>query len=169
MSNAAFSLLGAFSGIVMIAAASPDRPPRLLWNATASLPVGLYAVRSRDAISVDDLVAFALSTEDADWAHARGYLDRSALLLKRVAALPGTEVCRIGDDIRIDGRLVATAQETDSHGRPMPVWAGCKLLGEGQVFLLLAETRDSLDGRYFGPTDAAAIVGLARPIWTRGG
>jgi type IV secretory pathway protease TraF len=25
---------------------------------------------------------------------------------------------------------------------------------------------DSLDGRYFGPISAAAIVGRARPIWT---
>ena len=64
---------------------------------------------------------------------------------------------------------VATALETDSHGRPMPDWQGCAVLDEHQLFLLLAETPDSLDGRYFGPTDAASIVARARPILTRGG
>lgn len=169
MSGAVSPLLGMGAGIALIAAALSDRLPRILWNASASLPIGLYALAPSGPLALGDLVAVALPPEQAEWVAERGYLGRSALLLKRVAALPGTEVCRIGNAVLIDGNAVATALETDSHGRPMPDWQGCAALAEHQLFLLLAETSDSLDGRYFGPTDAASIVARARPIWTRGG
>ena len=169
MSAAVSPLLGMGLGITLIAAAVSDRPPRILWNASASLPIGLYALAPPGPLALGDLVAVALPPEHAEWVAERGYLGRSALLLKRIAALPSAEVCRIGSVVVIDGNAVATAMETDSDGRPMPAWNGCVVLAEHQLFLLLAETPDSLDGRYFGPTDAASIVARARPVWTRGG
>lgn len=169
MRGAVSPLLGMGAGIALIAAALSDRPPRILWNASASLPIGLYALAPPGPLAIGDLAAVALSPEHAEWVAERGYLGRSALLLKRVAALPGAEVCRIGNAVLIDGTAVATAQDTDSHGRPMPAWQGCAVLDAHQRFLLLAETPDSLDGRYFGPTDATSIVARARPIWTRRG
>ena len=169
MSGAVSPLLGMGASIVLIAAALSDRPPCILWNASASLPIGLYALAPPGPLALGDLVAVALPPEQAEWVAERGYLGRSALLLKRIAALPGTEVCRIGNAVLIDGTAVSTALATDSHGRPMPVWQGCTVLDAHQLFLLLAETPESLDGRYFGPTDAASIVARARPIWTRGG
>ena len=169
MSGAVSPLLGMGASIVLIAAALSDGPPRILWNASASLPIGLYALAPPEPLALDDLVAVALPPEQVEWVAERGYLGRSALLLKRIAALPGTEVCRIGNVVLIDGTAVSTALETDSHGRSMPVWQGCTVLEERQLFLLLAETPESLDGRYFGPTDAASIVARARPIRTWGG
>lgn len=169
MNGAVLPLLGTGAGIALIAAALSDRPPRILWNASASLPIGLYALASPEPLALGDLVAVALPPEQAAWVAERGYLGRSVLLLKRIAALPGAEVCRIGSVILIDGNAVATAMETDNHGRAMPAWDGCVVLAEHQLFLLLTETRDSLDGRYFGPTDASTIVARARPIWTCGG
>jgi conjugative transfer signal peptidase TraF len=169
MRSAVVPLLGVGAAIVFVAAAMPEHRPRVLWNASASLPVGLYLLSAPERPSVGDLVAVRLPPEHAAWAAERGYLGRSALLLKRIAALPGTEVCRLGSVIRIDGTTVATALKTDTHDRPMPVWQGCVLLAESEVFLLLAETPGSLDGRYFGPTEAASIVARARPIWTMGG
>jgi len=167
MSGAVLPLLGMGAGVALIAAALSDRPPRILWNASASLPIGLYALDTTGPVALGDLVA--LPPGHVEWVAERGYLGRSALLLKRIAALPGVEVCRIGSEVLIDGTAVATALETDSHGRPMPAWQGCAVLALHQLFLLLAETPDSLDGRYFGPTDAASIVARARPIWTWGG
>ena len=169
MSGAVFPLLGMTAGIALIGAAVYDQPPRILWNASASLPIGLYALASPGPLALGDLVAVALPPEHAEWVAERAYLGRSALLMKRVTALPGAEVCRIGREVLIDGTAVATALETDSRGRPMPVWQGCVVLTEHKLFLLLAETPDSLDGRYFGPIDATSIVARARPIWTRGG
>ena len=34
------------------------------------------------------------------------------------------------------------------------------------MFLLNSRVRDSLDGRYFGPLPAAAIIGRATPLYT---
>ncbi|HMQ94489.1 S26 family signal peptidase [Amaricoccus sp.] len=169
MNGAVLPLLGAGAGIALIAAALSDRPPRILWNASASLPIGLYALAPPGPLDLGDLVAVALPPEHAEWVAERRYLAQATLLVKRVAALPGAEVCRVGSVVVIDGNTVATAMETDSHGRPMPAWDGCVALAEHQLFLLLAETPDSLDGRYFGPTDAATIVARARPIRTWGG
>jgi conjugative transfer signal peptidase TraF len=169
MNSAVVPFLFAGAAVALIAATVPDHRPRVLWNASASLPVGLYLLSASERPSVGDLVAIRLPPEHAAWASERGYLGRSALLLKRVAALPGAEVCRLGTLIRIDGTAVATALKTDRHGRPMPVWQGCVMLAGREVFLLLVETPDSLDGRYFGTTDAASMFARARPLWTMGG
>ncbi len=169
MTRAAPPLLGAGVAIALIVASLPDRAPRFLWNASASLPIGLYALTPPEALAVGDLVAVRLPPDRADWAASRGYLGRSAMLLKRVTALPGAMICRSGRAILIDGFAVATAAVADSHGRPMPRWRGCRRLAKGEVFLLLADTPGSLDGRYLGPTAFASIVARARPIWTRGG
>jgi type IV secretory pathway protease TraF len=147
MSGAVVPLLGACVAIVFVAAAVPDYRPRVLWNASPSLPIGLYVLSAPEPLSVGDLVAVRLPLERADWVASRGYIGRSALLLKRIAALPGAEVCRVDGMVLINGAAVATALETDSHDRPMPVWQGCVLLAEIEVFLLLAETPGSLDGR----------------------
>ncbi|MGY6634946.1 MAG: S26 family signal peptidase [Alkalilacustris sp.] len=169
MNGAVLPLLGMGAGIAFMAATLPDMPPRILWNASASLPVGVYALAPPGSLDLGDLVAVALPPEQAEWVAKRRYLGRSALLLKRVAALPGAEVCRVGSVVVIDGNAVATAMETDSQGRDMPAWDGCVVLAEHQLFLLLAETPHSLDGRYFGPTDITSIVARARPIRTLGG
>ncbi|MFN3263210.1 MAG: S26 family signal peptidase [Pikeienuella sp.] len=169
MTRAAPPLLGAGVAIALIVASLPERAPRFLWNASASLPIGLYALTPPGALELGDLVAVRLPPDRADWAASRRYLGRSALLLKRVAAMPGAVICRSGGAILIDGVAVATVVVADSHGRPMPIWRGCRRLGVGQVFLLLAEIPNSLDGRYLGPTGIATIVACARPIWTRGG
>jgi conjugative transfer signal peptidase TraF len=169
MSSTMFPLLGVGLGIAFLAASPTDRLPRILWNASTSLPIGFYRLSASEPLSVGDLVAVELPSELAAWAAARGYLGRSALLLKRVAASPRAKVCRIGDVIHVDGIAVAEALKADSHGRAMPVWQSCVVLAENQFFLLLAESPDSLDGRYFGPSDAVTVVGMARPIWTWGG
>lgn len=169
MNGAVSPLLCMGASIALIAVALSDGPPRILWNASASLPIGLYALAPPGPLALGDLVAVALPPEQAEWVAGRGYLGRSALLLKRIAALPGTEVCRIGNRVLIDGAPVATALEADSQGRPMPVWQGCTVLDAHQLFLVLAETPESLDGRYFGPMDAASIVARAHPIRTWGG
>lgn len=91
------------------------------------------------------------------------------MLLTRVAATSGMEVCRDGLSILVDGIIVAMAEETDRNGRPLPSWTGCVTLGRNEVFLLNAGVDDSLDGRYFGTVNASQIVGQALPLWTRGG
>ncbi|MBM1311894.1 S26 family signal peptidase [Sulfitobacter mediterraneus] len=153
----------------MLAVAQIDRAPRLVWNASASVPVGLYVVRASNPPPLGDLVAVRLPDDLSSWVVERGYVGADTLLLKRVAAVSGMTVCRDGVDIAIDGTVVAQAASADRHGRPLPRWTGCITLGSDEVFLLVAGVADSLDGRYFGPFSADTILGRAIPLWTYGG
>jgi conjugative transfer signal peptidase TraF len=164
---APIALAGA--ALVLLALSEHDRRPRIVWNTSASVAVGLYAVRPHERPRTGDLVAVRAPTKLAEWLDSMDYLGRDAVLLKRIAAVPGAEVCRQAHRILIDGSVVAVAQARDSLGRPLPSWRGCRHLHKGEVFLLNADAPASLDGRYFGPTDGSSIVGEARPLLTVGG
>ncbi|MEW6628984.1 MAG: S26 family signal peptidase [Pseudomonadota bacterium] len=140
--------------------------PRLLWNASASAQIGLYRLYPGDAPIDGDMVAYRPSTALARLMANRHYLPDGVPLLKHVAARPGATICRRDAVVTIDGRMVATARATDSHGRPLPVWRGCRVLRADQLFLL-NPAPDSLDGRYFGPVPASGLIGRATPILTR--
>ena len=99
--------------------------PRLLWNASASVPVGLYRLRPVDHLTIGDLVAVQPPPALSDYLDERGYLPRSVPLLKHVAALEGALVCRSGDAITVDRLRLGHARAQDRYGRDLPVWQGC--------------------------------------------
>jgi conjugative transfer signal peptidase TraF len=150
---------------VAIAAFVPA-PTKLIWNASASAPMGLYTVAPADAIEVPELVAIMPPEPLAAFMAERGYVGGNVPILKRVLGLPGQEVCRNGGTITVDGVEMGEALERDSIGRDLPVWRGCRVIGDGELFLMNWEVRDSLDGRYLGPTPASAVIGRALPLWT---
>jgi conjugative transfer signal peptidase TraF len=139
--------------------------PRLIWNASASVPIGLYAVHPAGALHVDELLVVTPPEPLAVFLDTRRYLPKGVPLLKHVLALPGQTVCRSGRTITVDGAEMGVALDHDHLGRPLPVWQGCRVVAAGDVFLMNRRA-DSLDGRYFGPLPATTIVGQADPIWT---
>jgi len=156
--------LAACGALAFTAVAHP--PPKLVWNASESVPIGLYAISVAERLEVTELVLARPPEPLASFLADRGYLPKGVPLLKRVAALPGETVCRDGAEIRIAGAVRARARERDRRGRPLPVWTGCRVVTEGEVFLLNWDEPSSLDGRYFGPIPASAVVGRAAPVWT---
>lgn len=143
-----------------------DITPRLIWNASASVPIGLYILQPVANPTIGDLVAVDPPEPLANFIMERGYIAAGVPLLKHVAALPGQHVCRSGSTITIDGTPVAEALRYDSRGRDLPVWQGCRILRPREVFLLNAGVPDSLDGRYFSPLPAQSLIGRAVPLWT---
>jgi conjugative transfer signal peptidase TraF len=142
--------------------------PRLIWNASASVPIGLYAVHPAGALQFGELLVVTAPEPLAMFLDERRYLPKGIPLLKHVAALPGQTVCRTGDTISIDGSIVGAALDRDHLGRSLPVWRGCRVIAAGEVFLMNRQSVASLDGRYFGPLPTTTIVGRAEPIWTEG-
>ena len=142
-----------------------DRPPRLIWNASASVPIGLYAIHTVGALRVGDLVVATPPELLASLLADRGYLPRGVPLVKHVAALTGQSVCRNGLTVSVDAVKVGEARERDSRGRSLPSWQGCRVIAVAEVFVMNALSVDSLDGRYFGPLPAASILGRAAPLW----
>lgn len=154
-----------FSGLFTATALNAPAP-RLLWNASASAPIGLYWVDVNNRPAVGDLVVIAPPPLLGAYLERRGYLPRGVPLLKRVAALPGARICRSGVFVTIDGAGVARALARDRAGRALPVWAGCRIVRSDELVLVNA-ARDSLDSRYFGPMPASGLLGTARPLLVR--
>ncbi|QYU70579.1 S26 family signal peptidase [Leptolyngbya sp. 15MV] len=142
--------------------------PRIIWNASASVPVGLYVAAPANHIALGDLVLVHPPEALAAFLAERGYVARGVPLLKHVAALPPQVVCAEGTAITVDGRAVALRRAANRLGRVLPTWHGCHRLEPGEVFLLNPVEPDSLDGRYFGPLPRTNIVARLRPVWIRG-
>jgi conjugative transfer signal peptidase TraF len=141
--------------------------PKFIWNASASVPIGLYAIRLTGPLHVTELVVVRPPEPLASYLDARRYLPKGVSMLKRILALPGQSVCRSNRMITVDGIAMGEALDRDRIGRPLPTWTGCHVVAGDEVFLMNWQSRDSLDGRYFGPLPASAIVGRADPLWTR--
>jgi conjugative transfer signal peptidase TraF len=161
------TVLTTLTAVGAVGFSGPSAHPTLIWNATPSVPVGLYRVQPDTHPRVAEIVVVK-PPEDLVWFLAEGgYLPRGVPLLKHIAAFDGQRVCRLGASVTIDGVWQGDALAHDRRGRPLPVWQGCVVLSRDQVFLLNADRPDSLDGRYFGPLERTTIVGRAEPLWTR--
>lgn len=150
---------------VAIAAFVPT-PLKLVWNASASTPIGLYVIEPAAHLEVTDLVALRAPEALATFLADGGYLPRDVPLLKRVAALPGQRICRTGRTVSVDSIDMAEALESDRFGRELPDWQGCRRVAGDELFLMNWQVADSLDGRYFGPLPASAVIGRAIPLYT---
>lgn len=158
-------LAGLFGGLfTAVAVLAPH--PRLIWNASASEPIGLYRIVAVEQPAVGDLVAIHPPASLARYLAERHYLPADVPLLKQVAAGPGARVCRHGGVVTVEGTRTAVALPRDNHGRALPTWHGCRNVRQDELFLI-AGARDSMDGRYFGPIPASGLLGRASPILTR--
>jgi conjugative transfer signal peptidase TraF len=157
---------GAAAPVLSTIAGKPAK--RYVWNLSSSVPVGLYRLQSTSDPFVTQLVAIQPPEPLATFLADQRYLPRGVPMLKRVLALPGQTVCREHLTITVDNIATGEARARDSRGRPLPVWQGCRVVADGEVFLMNAQSADSLDGRYFGVLPMSAIIGQGKPLWTSG-
>lgn len=139
--------------------------PRLLWNHSASAPIGLYLVSPGAPLVPGDMVVAWPPRPARALAASRHYLPAGVPLVKRVVGGAGDTVCARGDTVMLDGTVIARRLAADPSGRPLPHWEGCMRLRQGSYFLLMTLRPDSFDGRYFGATQERDIIGKARPLW----
>ncbi len=78
--------------------------PRVVWNASASAPIGFYRIEPSLHPPHGALVAVTPPAPLARWLAERGYLGERVPLLKHVAARPGQQVCRIGAVVSVDAQ-----------------------------------------------------------------
>lgn len=93
-----------FAAMGVAVAAIVPVPVKLLWNASASTPLGLYDLTAPNGLKAGDLVAVRPPKPLADFMVRRGYIGRNVPLLKPVAALQGQQVCRVGRIVTVDGQ-----------------------------------------------------------------
>lgn len=142
------ALVGAGAAAATLHAAAAGLPKIVLINESRSLPPGLYLRRFCVSPDRGRLVAFAQPEA------ARSYLaglgtPPDMMLLKRVAAAGGDQVCRRDDRLHAPGAK-ARVMGRDRLGRALPQWTECRVLETDELFLL-GDTPGSFDSRYFGP------------------
>jgi len=166
MSARCATIFVTFAVAVLLLSTVGGATPHYIWNASNSVPVGLYRLRPVTTLTVTELVAVQPPDPLATFLDLNGYLPIGVPMLKRVLALPGQTVCRNGLAIAVDGIDMGQAHERDGRGRSLPAWHGCRVIADGDVFVMNWQSADSLDSRYFGPVPATAVIGRAIPVWT---
>jgi conjugative transfer signal peptidase TraF len=155
------------AGTAAAAAPAVWRPDvRLVYNASASAPLGWYLIRPAMTPRVGDYVLATLQAPAAALAAERGYLPAGVPILKQVGAIAGQHVCITGDALLIDGTPFGRLRRNDSNGRALTGWPQCRRLSNGELMLLSTTNPASFDSRYFGPVSQSAVRGKAVPLWT---
>ena len=166
MNDRCCTILTALAAVASLVATVGGATPCYIWNASNSVPIGLYRIVPAGKFKVTELVAVQPPDLLAAFLDLNHYLPSGIPMLKRIVALPGQTVCRIGLTITVDGLEMGQARERDGRNRPLPVWQGCNIVGDGAIFVMNWQSADSLDSRYFGPLPASAVIGLDLPVWT---
>lgn len=140
-------------------------------NLTPSYPLGVWRIEplARDLTVGDRIFICPPQVPAFELARVRGYLGRGLCpgwfspLIKTIVAVAGQHVV-IDGSIAIDGVRLAhsSVRPADGQGRALTPAAG-GIVPDGQLFLL-SEFAGSYDSRYFGPTPAAGVLGLAYPL-----
>ena len=165
--NGRYSIIfAALAAVASLVSTIGGATPRYIWNASNSVPIGLYRVAPAGKFTVTELVAVQPPDPLAAFLDLNDYLPSGLPMLKRIAALPGQVVCRTGLIITVDNLEMGQARARDHRNRPLPAWQGCRIIGEGDVFVMNWQSEDSLDSRYFGSLPASAVIGRVVPVWT---
>ena len=155
--------MATFIPVVAIGVASvSDLPTKLVYNSSASAPIGFYWI-DQVSVSRGDTVLIRLPKHVRELVESRQYLPPSVPLIKRVMGIEGDKICLRGQEILINNVTIAVAQNEDDQGQKLPIWSGCTILAPDYFFLLQNHPK-SFDGRYFGPIDRTLIIGRARKL-----
>lgn len=151
------------AALVSLMLAATIQPALALINESPSLPRGLYLRDVGGEPVRGAIVAIDPPTSVRPYLAALG-MPAKVRLIKRVAASSGDLVCFNGRDLHLPDRTVSV-QAHDRAGVALPVWRDCRRLAADER-LLLGDTPNSLDGRYFGPVSVSRIQGVYREALT---
>ena len=151
-------VIGTIASLACLSALVWNPQARLIWNRTESAPVGLYWL-SDDPFTHGRWVVVSARSEAAQWSQTHGFIGKDWPMIKQIAGVPGDEICRHGTTISINSIAVANALTSSHSSLELPVWQGCPMLNDDEVFLLNPHQK-SLDGRYFGATKTSDLDGV---------
>ncbi|EQD71947.1 conjugal transfer protein TraF [mine drainage metagenome] len=135
-------------------------------NTTASMPEGIYLVRTRGyTLRVHEPVVFRPPARIRALVYGQGWLKPGAPLIKHVGVLPGGRYCALDGALHARSWPRLPIARQYAPGRPLPHIHGCHIV-QPNAFLPLSDLiPNSFDGRYFGSVSDSSIIGTARPIF----
>ena len=129
--------VGLLTSILLITVIALKPVPKLIWNASKSVPIGLYWIKNRSP-HVGEIAVL----KPPEWvqliADERNYLPNFAWLLKPVVATNGAIICRFRRLIFVNGKLVARAHLHDKLGRILPTGRAVKRFEMIKFFFYLS-------------------------------
>jgi conjugative transfer signal peptidase TraF len=158
--------------VIAVLLQGPYERPFFVFNTSPSIPLGLYyRRRGVDGARAGDVVLFAIPAGTAHRfvKHRLGEVRSNWTILKPVAAAGGDHVCTRDGWLFINGTRAAPLVETDSDGNPVPSWRGCRVLKDGELFVMATRVERSFDSRVYGPIREALVWGIYAPLWVSGG
>lgn len=147
-------------------------PYSLVWNHTASLPIGLYLSEdtAHRAVPVGAMACFAYHAPA--WANSRHYFYEGVSLCKYVKGLAGDVLLRKnGEWVALsqtgDARRVGAMASRDHYGRALPQDALKEgPIPPGMVVMSAPQHSNSLDSRYLGLVAQDALRTRIYPLIT---
>lgn len=142
------------------------------WNASPSLPIGIYIESAEGAA----LVEFCPAEPAGSFAAARGYRDAGSCpdgatpLMKPVVARFGDTVEFSESGVAVNRRLLPNTapRNADTQGRPLQHFPfGLYVVERGTVWVASTYNPRSFDSRYFGPIPQSLIRAHLRPLVTQ--
>ncbi len=159
-------------GITMLIVATtteisfPPRP-KLLYNPSASAPIGWYKLADRTPPKVGDQVAAYAPNWARKLADERRYLPYEYPMIKTIWASSGTQICVNNNRVSVPNYPVIISLSQDSLGRDMPKLSGCFTLKMDEYFLVSPDVQDGYDSRYFGAVRGQNILGKVKYLGNR--
>ena len=150
-----------------------DWSPPFLLQMTDSEPKGIYRLRPLpDVLWPGILVTLDVPSSVGEWIFEQGWLPRrwngkAPVLVKPVAGLPGDAYCVRDAGVWVNGVWRGPVYR-ELGGVVLPQLRGCWVVAKDQVLLLNTRVNNSLDSRYFGVVQRAALQRWAVPLWTWG-
>lgn len=137
----------------------------LTYQASDSMPEGLYFIRPVKKIARNEIVVFTPPPTIQDFLDRRHWLTNQSWLMKRVVGMPGDFVCLKNHELWINQSPIGPVLLEDKNHLPMPQLSFCRTLIPDEYFLMSTYIVRSFDSRYFGPVTSSLIQGEAVPLW----
>ena len=156
------------TGAVVMTTAQVAFPPQpvLLYNPSASAPVGFYRLHKNNLPGLNAQVAAYAPEWARKLADERGYLPYDYPLIKTVLAVEGDEICYHKNGVSVPKHADISRQSQDALGRDMPAPSGCVTLKLDEYFLVSPDVQTGFDSRYFGPVTLDNILGEVEYLGT---
>lgn len=155
------------TGLFAIGATYYARPV-IIYNATDSLPHGLYLVVQKPDYERGDLVVFPVPESVKAMVRQRRWLPDGAFLIKPIAGTNGDLLSTKTGRCFVNGVDFGPVEKVDRTDQPLPVFSINRRL-ENEEIAVVNPIPHSFDSRYFGPIKERQIIGEAVPIWTQSG
>lgn len=136
-------------------------PKVLVWNGSASAPVGFYLKVSNEHLSPNDFVL--VKTGNKLDPISELFPTKPTYLLKHIELLPGERYRVVGDVIMTE-RQVLKRQETSLNGIKLPRLEDGTYLVPPNYYFVANSPEKSYDSRYFGPVAKSDIAEKVVPV-----